>query len=75
MTIQFYPEELDYVNAKMHPLGLTDPSSFLGAFLLACLRADNENYELLRPALRALMVKYPADAERLKIERVERGAE
>ena len=74
MNIQFYPDELDYVCAKIHPMGHTDSSSFLGTFLLACQRADVENYELLRPALHEMMKKYPADPERLKMERHDRGA-
>lgn len=57
-VIQFYPDELDYVNAKMKTRPSGD-SSFLGLFLMACLRADEENYELLRPFLAKLMEKYP----------------
>lgn len=73
MNIHFYPDELDYVNAKLHlraaPQTRADESSFLGTFLLACMRADFENYELLRPALAQLMEKYPADPVRLAMER------
>lgn len=72
MTIQNYPEELNYVNAKLSALYLEEPekpASFLNCFLYACLRADAENYLLLRPALQVLMVKYPADEERLGMER------
>jgi hypothetical protein len=54
--IQIYPDELDYVNAKM---GCTGDKSFLRAFLEACLRADEENYALLRPVLHHFMRKYP----------------
>lgn len=68
MNIQFYRDELGYVNAKLHPLANMDPQSFLGTFLQACLRADFDNYELLRPALLALKQKYPADPERLQME-------
>jgi hypothetical protein len=70
--IQSYPEELDYVNACMHPTAAH--GSFLDAFLQACISADSENYELLRPVLRALIVKYPAPPERLEGERRDRGA-
>lgn len=68
MNIQFYPNELDYVNAKLRPSGHTDESSFLGTFLLACTRADSQNYELLRPVLHELMRKYPADPKSLAAE-------
>lgn len=74
MTIQGYPEELDYVNAQLHGRG-PDDISFLGTFCLACLRADAENYEDLRCALHIFMMRYPASAERLKMERADRGAE
>jgi len=78
VIIQSYPDELDYVNAKLR--GVIDRSegkpvagpfegSFLSAFCLACLRADSENYEFIRPALLLLMDKYPADPERLRAER------
>jgi hypothetical protein len=74
MIIQFYPDELDYVNATLHPsIRAADDKSFLGTFCLACLRADDENYELLRPVLAVLMGKYPADPERLAMERHDRG--
>lgn len=77
MIIQEYPDELDYVNATLHPFANStatrDEKSFLGAFCNTCLRADGENYELLRPALIVLMQKYPADADRLRMERHDRG--
>lgn len=74
MIIQEYPDELDYVNAQLHPLIRdADDKSFLGTFCLACLRADNINYEILRPVLMILMVKYPANPERLRMERHDRG--
>lgn len=86
MIIQYYPDELDYVNVRLlfhygalHPedslppvLRSLHPDSFLGTFCLACLRADSDNYELLRPALYVLMKQYPADPERLRIERADR---
>ena len=74
--IQAFPDELDYVNAQLHPL-VRDPDdkSFLGTFLQACLRADGENYAIIRPALQRLMEKYPARADRLAMERRDRGAE
>jgi hypothetical protein len=59
VVIQMYPEEVEYVRLKMlqdhQPQG-----SFLWSFFDACLRADDENYEYLRPTLRLFMVKYPA---------------
>lgn len=73
MNIQGYPDELDYVNAKMRPrdqAGIVQgPQSFLSTFLSACLRADAENYEVLRPALRFFMTKYPADPRALAAEK------
>lgn len=68
--IQNYPNELDYVNAMQRRFGPS--SSFLDAFFDACLRADAENYELLRPVLQAFMGKYPARAELLERERRDR---
>lgn len=74
MIIQSYPDELDYVNAQLHPLMRSkDDQSFLGTFCLACLRADGSNYQLLRPVLHVLMEKYPADRERLRMERDDSG--
>lgn len=74
MTIQAYPDELDYVNAQLHGRG-PDDKSFLGTFCLVCLRADAENYKDLRCVLQIFMMRYPASAERLKMERADRGAE
>ena len=74
MIIQSYPDDLDYVNATLHGRGDHD-KSFLGTFCLACLRADSENYELLRPLLAVLMMKYPASARRLAIERSDMESE
>jgi hypothetical protein len=71
MTIQFYPDELDYVNAQLHPL--VKCGAFLECFFQSCLRADDENYELLRPILKEFILKYPANEERLAMERLERG--
>ena len=69
MTIQHYRNELDYVNAQLHPsIRSADDASFLGTFCLACLRADGENYAILRSALRIFMLKYPAPLERLRSE-------
>jgi hypothetical protein len=74
MEIQSYPDELDYVNAQLHPsIRAADDKSFLGTFCLACLRADGSNYEILRPSLFFLMAKYPANPERLAMERHDRG--
>lgn len=73
MTIQGYPDELDYVNARLHPTA--ECGSFLEAFCRAALSADSENYELLRPTLLILMERYPADPQRLAMERHDRGAD
>lgn len=72
MNIQCYPAELDYVNAKLREKG-QDDKSFLGFFLQACLRADPQNYEIVRPALLNLMQKYPARAQDLAAERSDYG--
>lgn len=64
MTIQSYPQELAYVNAKLSD----EPGDFLGHFLNACLRADEENYELLRLPLAVLRSRYPASAKRMQAE-------
>jgi hypothetical protein len=73
MIIQSYPDELDYVNAQLHPsIRDADDKSFLGTFCLACLRADAQNYEILRLALNTLILKYPANPERLRMERHDR---
>jgi hypothetical protein len=66
-VIQEHPAELNYVNAWIGPLAQR-PGNFLSTFLEACLRADDENYEILRPALLILMDKYPAPVERLAAE-------
>jgi hypothetical protein len=71
VTIQFYPDELDYVNAQLHPLSKC--GAFLESFFQSCLRADGQNYELLRPILKEFIVKYPANPERLAVERRDRG--
>jgi len=70
MNIQFYPAELDYVNAKLKRGPRA--GSFLAGFLQCCLDADFQNYELLRSALQVLMEKYPADPDDLAAEREER---
>ncbi len=74
MILNGYPDELDYVNAQLHTL-VRDESdeSFLGTLCLAATRADDENYELLRPVLVAMMTKYPASPRRLAIERIDSG--
>ena len=72
MNIQFYPDELDYVNATLHPLA-PKPGRYLELLCHAALRADTENYELIRPALLAAMAKYPPNEERLQMERHDRG--
>jgi len=67
--IQEFPAELDYCNAKLHPLA-SKVGSFLELFLHACLRADSGNYSLLRPILIHYMEYYPADQARLEAERL-----
>lgn len=74
MTIQLFPDELDWVNVQLSTRE-KDDKSFLGTFCLACLRADHENYALMRPTLQVLIKKYPADPGRLEMERRDRGAE
>ncbi len=72
MVAANYPDELDYVNAQLYNRDPLD-KSFLGTFCHACLRADADNYEILRPALAALMQKYPASRTWLWMERHKRG--
>jgi hypothetical protein len=71
-SIQSYPYELDWLSAVT--FGRGEDNSFLVTFCNACLRADGENYEVLRPVVHFFMGKYPADPERLAIERQESGA-
>lgn len=73
MIIQGYPNELDWVNAKLAEAG-PDCKSFVTTFCRAALRADSDNYELLRLPLGVLMVKYPAQPKRLAAERTDRDA-
>ncbi len=76
MTIQNYPDELDYVNAKLSEVARgSNPNGFLETFFMACLCADNYNYELLRPALRILIAKYPPRMDRLRMENQDRGVD
>ncbi|MGB7844905.1 MAG: hypothetical protein WBL63_04765 [Candidatus Acidiferrum sp.] len=55
MSIQLYPSEFNYARTKLEELC----GQFLRMFLLSCLKAGSEDYELLRPALTALQEKYP----------------
>lgn len=65
MTIQKHPWEFLWVNEK---LNLSKKSnSFLRAFAEACVRADEENYAILQPALRELMKKYPVKIKELNM--------
>jgi hypothetical protein len=68
--IQFYPDLLDYCNAKIAET--RGSASFVGAFCLACVRADGENFETLRPALETIRKKHPARDVYLEHERKER---
>jgi hypothetical protein len=64
MTIQsgFFRDELSYVNAKL----ASEPGDFLKNFLYACLRADEDNYELLRYPLAVFMDKYRVEPDNRK---------
>lgn len=68
-AIQDCPDELNYANAKISEN--PGAESFLNSFLNACLRADGENYPILRPALHFFMSKYPARPDRLKAEEID----
>jgi hypothetical protein len=67
MNIQGYPDELNYINAILHPEA-PQVGSFFKTFCQACLAADAENYEIIRPVLRVMMTKYPCDIQRLAAE-------
>lgn len=58
-------------------LAILEPEcgSFLEAICRAAVAADAENYEILRPVVRLLIEKYPADPRRLAMERHDRGAD
>lgn len=57
-----------YINAKLFSRGGPSEGGFLHAFLTACLRADSDNWALLRPALTIIARKYPAFPEDLEKE-------
>jgi hypothetical protein len=71
-TIQCYPDELDYVNAKLRII--EGSFSFVEEVCRACLRADGENYEVVRPLLHHVMRKYPVPTELLTFEARDRVA-
>jgi hypothetical protein len=73
VNINLYPEELDWVNATISIRA--GSNSFLELFCEACLRADFQNYELLRPVVAEFMRKYPAPPARIAAERQDRGAQ
>lgn len=50
-----HPEMHSYVVEKL----AQNVGSFLYYFLHACLCADHENFEVLKPALEQIMKKYP----------------
>ena len=54
--LDHYPELHAYVVDKLND---DKPGSFLRHFLEACLYADFENIEIVEPALRQIMAKYP----------------
>jgi hypothetical protein len=72
MIIQQFPDELNYCNAILHPLA-PRPGSFLELFCHAAMRADSDNYSLMRPLLLIMMTKYPADSVRLAQEKQDSG--
>lgn len=49
------PELHRYVMDKL----AENPRSFLRAFLNCCQCANMQNFEIVKPALKALMAKYP----------------
>jgi hypothetical protein len=51
----------DYILKK---LANDNPGDFLRMFLESVLRADAQNYEILRPALLQIMAKYPRRNDR-----------
>ena len=55
MRTQLNSGELDYIQSKLGEIC----GPFLRMFLLACLKAGAEDYQLLRPALQAFQSKYP----------------
>jgi hypothetical protein len=54
-----YPELWEYVTRKEQE----NVGSFLATFLELCLRADAENFEIIKPALEKLQEKYPLRKE------------
>lgn len=70
MEIQGYPDDLNWVNAQLAGREQND-QSFLGTFCNAALRADDQNYEMLRPVLLQFQNKYPADPHLLAAERTD----
>lgn len=78
MSAQLNSGELDYIQAKLDEIC----GPFLRMFLLACLKAGPEDYELLRPALNAFQNKYPVgqgvrlarnDGDHMKVWRAAAG--
>jgi hypothetical protein len=64
-AIQEFPDELDWVNAKL----ADHPGSFVELFCRCALAADGTNYPLMRPLVATMMAKYPANELRLLMER------
>lgn len=58
MVIQDYPDLLKYVVNKASE-NSGNNGSFLHHFFKACLYADAENFELIKPVLERIMAKYP----------------
>jgi hypothetical protein len=61
MIIQDDPDVLDWANGVSNVT--SGAGDFLRAVAYAALRADWENYPILRPALLQLVEKYPAYLE------------
>jgi len=54
-TIHFYEADRKFAEAKLDEM----PNLFLHHFLHACLHADSENYELMRPVLHKVAAQFP----------------
>lgn len=68
--IQGYPDELDWVNAKMAES--PESKSFVTTVCWVALRADPQNYEMFRDFLHQVMRKYPAKPDLLEAQRRDR---
>lgn len=64
--ISFYKEELEYVHNSIGHRGRGE--GFLGLFIRACSHADGDNFQLLLPALHAIMTKYPLQRDQIPVQ-------